>query len=124
MIKSAVLMSRQHASSQSWKRMLIGCRDARGRLLKSFRLISVAGYSLTHGSNARTNSFAGEVRRSVIGHAVKEYANGDCGSYPLLRHGGNRCRLPTVPDRRRPGSRLDRVAFQGTADAAPRCPPR
>jgi hypothetical protein len=124
MIKSAVLMSRQHASFQSWKRMLIGCRDARGRLLKSFRLISVAGYSLTHGSNARTNSFAGEVRRSVIGHAVKEYANGDCGSYPLLRHGGQSSPASDCPRSPSPGVEVGSGCLPGHSRRCPRCPPR
>jgi uncharacterized membrane protein len=55
----------------------------------------------------------------VIGHAAKGVRQR--GLWVILTAASLaaiRSRLRAVLDRRRPGSRLDRVAFQGTADSA------
>jgi uncharacterized membrane protein len=69
--------------------------------------------------NAHTDGFARKVRRSVGWYAVKEYANGALWVIPAAASlaaivAGFMLSQIAV----RPGSTLDRVAFQGTADDA------
>jgi uncharacterized membrane protein len=69
--------------------------------------------------NARTDGFARKVQRSVSWHALKEYSNGALGVLPAAASlaaivaGFGLSQIAV-----RPGSTLDRVAFQGTADDA------
>jgi uncharacterized membrane protein len=69
--------------------------------------------------NARTDGFARKVRRSVSWYALKEYANGAlwvipaAASLAALAVGFGMSQISV-----RPGSMLDRLAFQGTADDA------
>ena len=69
--------------------------------------------------NARTDGFARKVRRSVSWYALKEYANGAlwvipaAGSLAALAVGFGMSQIAV-----RPGSMLDQLAFQGTADDA------